>query len=835
MRNGQNLFNTKCFISKINVMLKKSIQIMLVLFILLSVQTYATQSDSYTDSLYVSINTKGINTSQKLDILYEIIYHHYLSNHYDEMKLVIDEANKLLESNKNPCLNNKFMLMEARHALAVKNKSLATSLANKVLSSSQKNECAEIEISTLLFQAVLLLRHEDADTCINKIMLARRLAISLGDKVLIARSHDIEGIYKLVKNNFNESRKLFLLAIKIFEEFEEHTKTSRAYYNIAYSYYLQSAYDSALIYNKMAIPFLERSRSDGLLVSAYNNIALIYQNQGKLNEAIETYFKGLKVADRMNSIKDRILILYNLGNCYYSLDAKDKAKDNFYFCLQQSEIYKDTFSIIYACNAIGNMALEDEEIDTAFKYIHKSYQLANIIDDHYSLMFGSTSLAALQIEKMNFDAAQKLLNISYDYAKESNNPDDFININIVQAELYAKQKNYKKSIALLKETYKNALSTNSQESARFVLMTLEEVYEESGDFGNALLYSKKVKNYQDSINSVSILANLVNVESQYEQEKVEEIRRLESKNAELERLSELRNTRFVAIIAIISAITLVIISFLFYSLSRSRKKRNSDLKEKNILIETHSEDLEKLVNKLQKITKDLDSSNKTKSKLLSIIGHDLRNPFNVIQGYISILTDDEIDSTERRLYYDRINNSSDQLMEMVENLLVWSNTQSKKISPKPLQTDITEIANNSIAVIQNNANLKNIQIIADYDKSNKTVILVDPEMLTRIVHNLLVNAIKFTNNEGKVYLGFKQENSKMKFWVKDTGIGMNPDDAAAIFEISTDFVKSGTAGEKGTGLGLSICHDFVKYHDGTIWAESEIGVGSSFIFELPIK
>lgn len=496
-------------------MLKKKVQIFLVLFLILNTHIFSIHSINFIDNLYNSLSEKGIKSSQKIDILYEIINYHYLSNQYDSMKSAIDEANSFLHQNSDSCLLNAFLLLEAKHAFAEKNNSKAISLANKILVSSQINHCPKTEISTLLFQAKLFLNHENTDISLNKIQIARKLAIAINDEVLIERTH--------------------------------------------------------------------------------------------------------------------------------------------------------------------------------------------------------------------------------------------------------------------------------------------------------------------------------NIESQYEQKKIELIRKLELENAELERRSELRKTRFVAIIAIICTITFIIISLLFYILSRNRKKNNQSLREKNKLIETHSDELEKLVIKLKNITSDLDLANKTKSKLLTIIGHDLRSPFNVIKGYISLLTENDIDPSEREIYYERINNASDQLMEMVDNLLIWTKTQSKKIIPNLTKTDITKIANQSVALLQNNANLKEIQIIADFDNKQSTTIKVDPEMLTRIIHNLLVNAIKFTNKNGQVHLGFIPEKSSMKFWVKDNGVGMNPEDAAAIFENSTDFVKSGTAGEKGTGLGLSICHDFVKYHKGAIWAESELGVGSSFIFTLPIS
>ena len=815
-------------------MLNRFKQLLFIVFIIVNNTSHSAQFVNHTDSLYGSLKRVRITNSQKLDIYYQIINYHYLSNQYAEMRLAIDEAFKLLEGSADSCNNNKFLLMEAHYASNQKDKSRAISLTDKILISSQLNNCTEVEISTLLFQSKLLLRDKDPEVFMNKIKLARQLSVEIRNDVLIARTYNMEGIRNLLNNNFAESRNLMFMAIPVFTKFNEYALAGKTYSDIAYSYYLQSLYDSALIYNNIAVPILEKGTSYGDLVTNYNNMALVYQNIGKLNEAIETYFEGLKVADYLNSSVDRTIISYNIGRCYYSLGMKDKALDNYKFCLNQAELNKDTFSIIYSSNAIGQMALENKEIDTAYKYITKSFDLANILDNTYTKMFNSSSMAALESEKGNFKSAQEYLNQSYGYAKELNNPEDLVNINMAQADIYAKQMKYSKAIALLQETYKNAININSYESAQYIRISLTEIYEKAGDLQNALIYSKKVKNYQDSTNTVSILANLVNIESQYEKEKTERIKQLEYEKAELKRISELKNTRLFALLLIISIIALIITSWLFYKLSKSRKKRNQDLTEKNILIQSHSNELNKMVEKLQSITTHLDIANKTKSKLISIIGHDLKNPFNIIQGYISILTESDLDPDERKSYYNRITAASDQLLEMVDSLVIWSKTQTDKIKFNPVSMSITNVSNQSILFLQNNAKLKNIEIVYEYDKNKEVIINADPDMLKRIIHNLLVNAIKFTAKDGKIFAGFDLKNSHLTYWIKDTGIGMDPKVASTIFEKSSEFIQNGTNGEKGTGLGLSICSEFIKYHEGSIWCESDLNKGTAFIFRIPI-
>ena len=827
--------NTSFNLDLLSVNLKKVKQLFLAFFVFLSMQAFSTQFTETTDSLYQSLKQGRLTTTKKLNILYDIINYHYLSNQYDEMKFAIEEAYKLLQGSRDSCLLNKFLLMEAKFASSQNNNSKAISLTDNILISSHANYCPEVEVSTLLFQSKLLLHAKDPEIFMNKVKLARQLSLKIKNEVLIARTYNMEGIWNLINNHYAESRKFFFVAVETFTKFKENAMAGKAYSDIADSYYSQSVYDSSIIYGNIAIPWLEKGNSYGDLGDCFNKLGNTYQYLGKLDKAIESYFDALKIADYLNSGIDRTKILYNLGNCYYNLDAKAKALENYYFCFEQAEQNFDTTSIIYSSNAIGNMALEQNNTDTAYKYIDKALSLAKIVDNTYAIMFCSTSMASVETERSNFILAEQYLKIAHKYADELNNPIDIINIDIARAILLAKEKKYNQSISLLQETYERTLQVNSFEIIRYILKTFADIYEKSGDTKNALFYFKKVEYYKDSIYSASMLTNLVNREIQYEKEKTEKIRQLEFEKAEIKRISELKSTRLYVLLLIISVIALIITVWLFYKLSKSRKKRNQDLTEKNILIQSHSNELNEMIEKLQSTTNNLEIANKTKSKLLSIIGHDLKNPFNVIQGYISILSDAELNLEQRKKYYRRIKKASDQLLDMVDSLVLWSKTQTNKIQFNPVKTSITEISNQSISFLQNNAKLKNIQIIYDYDKNQNIIATVDPDMLKRVIHNLLINAIKFTEEEGKIFIGFDLKDSYLTYWVKDTGIGMNQKVAANIFGNSSEFVQDGTNGEKGTGLGLSICSEFIRYHQGKIWAESKPNQGASFIFKIPVE
>ena len=238
---------------------------------------------------------------------------------------------------------------------------------------------------------------------------------------------------------------------------------------------------------------------------------------------------------------------------------------------------------------------------------------------------------------------------------------------------------------------------------------------------------------------------------------------------------------------------------------------------------------------LQKSTNNLIKLNETKDKFISIISHDLRTPFSSILGFTDlILNDKTLTGEERNQYVRYIQESSNAMLSLVNSILDWTRLQTGRIRFEPQRINASELISKSIRALAGTAFHKNITI-------NSTVpddifIYVDPDLITQVFNNLISNAIKFTGETGSITISAKP-SSHLRFYefsVKDTGIGIKPEDQAKLFGIDNKFTTEGTAGEKGTGLGLSLVKEIIDKHEGTIKVESEYENGSDFIFTLPI-
>lgn len=265
-----------------------------------------------------------------------------------------------------------------------------------------------------------------------------------------------------------------------------------------------------------------------------------------------------------------------------------------------------------------------------------------------------------------------------------------------------------------------------------------------------------------------------------------------------------------------------------------QRLRHSNILEEKLTQRSYELKLEK--ENIEKQKRNLEELNATKDKFFSIIAHDLKNPFNSVIGLSELLLYryDSYDDAKIKEFIQQIHTFSSNAYNLLDNLLQWARSQTGRLKHKPDDLHMEAIIRESINLLQDTADKKNIKLTSDVN--NSIHCYADPNMVKTIIRNLLSNAIKFTNENGKVYLtAEKEQGNKIKFSVVDNGVGIPADKVDHIFDLTRHYSSEGTNSEKGTGLGLILCKEFVEKNGGEIWVESEEGEGSSFNFTLPEK
>lgn len=238
---------------------------------------------------------------------------------------------------------------------------------------------------------------------------------------------------------------------------------------------------------------------------------------------------------------------------------------------------------------------------------------------------------------------------------------------------------------------------------------------------------------------------------------------------------------------------------------------------------------------IKRKNEELQKLNSEKDKFFSIIVHDLKSPFNSILYFSNLLVEQmrEKDYNGIEEYADFVQISSQRAMDLLMNLTEWSLSQTGRMEFRPEHFEIGELINRVALLLSDAAMQKSILISKDLLPN--TIVNADKNMVSTVLRNLISNAIKFTNNNGKIIISTKVQHDELSVSVCDNGVGMTKDRIEKIFRIEENSSTPGTQNETGTGLGLILCKEFVEKHGGRISVKSEIGKGSIFSFTIPYK
>ncbi len=535
------------------------------------------------------------------------------------------------------------------------------------------------------------------------------------------------------------------------------------------SHFLKGRLDSAAYYMFMLLDLAYEANDLGMQADVMIDIGQTYDKIGLHSLAYDYFWQSHNIRLKTGNAERLSITFINLAYHYYLRDQLDSA---LYF-YDKTEIILDTIPLTYTkpflFNELGGVYFKQGKVELAREYIQKAINLNIHLNNNWDLSFNYIMMANIEMAERNINKAEEYANLALKTSKESN-------ISIENDLIYK---------------------------------ILSDVKKEQGLFEKALEYIDKSYSYSDSLdqalNDQKILAL-----DQYKREKENEISKLKLTNENLEQESRLRiQTLITAGALLILAITIVQLLLLF--------RQNKKLKSARMVIEDQNADL-----------KDL---NQIKSKLFSIITHDIRNPLSNINGMLKLAKDGQITREEFNTYAGSLLDQTDKLNKLSETLINWSKSQQKGLTANLESIDLDTIIVQSISYVKYMADSKDISI--EYKHKQVEKVKADPNMLMLIFNNLLTNAIKFTPQKGKVLIEISELDKYIEVQVKDTGIGINSDLLENIKEGNIE-TQIGTDKEKGSGVGLLLTLDLIAFNGGKLWAENNEDGGSSFYVSFPI-
>jgi len=569
------------------------------------------------------------------------------------------------------------------------------------------------------------------------------------------------------------------------------------------------------VYSQMALDLSEKLKYKEGKVMALIILGRNNHYQGNYSEAIRYFIDVEKLIEENKSIDKKYLIhnYLSLGETFRALEDYNTALD---YLKKAEEISLSLNNKKALANIINRQAaiyfeLFVKKIDTSYgkfipEYVNNSLVLLDSLKDNNLIINNYNILGSYYAEIKEFQNALKYYNYSLkfikDYPEYPDRPNVLNNISAV----YLFLKDYDNSLKYAYESYNISLAKGIKIYTLESAHLLYQNYEKLKDYESAFKYSLVYCNIYNELYGVKNFSNIATLKYKYEMEK--------QKQEERERKNK------YMIIAISGMIIIIFVAASISYTFRKEKKNYKILAENNEIIKKQKAQLEE--------------ANVTKDKFLSILSHDLRNPFNAILGFSEILKTeyDSLTDTEKREYIEYINHSANNVFKLIDKVLQWSRLQDGRFDFTPEKVSIKEVINNVIELFIYNANRKEINLTTDI--KDDFYIFVNKNIIEIILRNLVDNAIKFTNQNGNVLITYEIKNNFADISVIDDGIGMTQEEINNIFKIDKKIKKTGTKSEEGTGLGLIICKEMIEKSGGELKIFSNEGKGSKFVLSIPI-
>jgi signal transduction histidine kinase len=283
--------------------------------------------------------------------------------------------------------------------------------------------------------------------------------------------------------------------------------------------------------------------------------------------------------------------------------------------------------------------------------------------------------------------------------------------------------------------------------------------------------------------------------------------------------------KFITLITGVLVLIIIVYRWMPADLKQKRALRKLIEEKNKMLIDQNAE--------LIKAKERAEESDKLKTEFLNNMSHEIRTPMNGIVGFSKLLNNPSLSTKKQQYYTQIIENSSDQLLQVINDILEISSLGTKQVMVEETEFNLNELFAEVYSIHKIKTDEKNIEIkIVKGLPDSKSLVRLDKMKILKVLNNLIENAIKFTS-EGFVEFGYQVVDENLMIHVKDTGIGVSTENFDKIFGRFAQEEKNTSKNYGGLGLGLSIAKENAELINGSISLESEKGKGTTFYFKIP--
>ncbi len=551
--------------------------------------------------------------------------------------------------------------------------------------------------------------------------------------------------------------------------------------NIGTVYHNLANYARAMQYYRQSLEtYLEIADKRGE-ANAYINIGNNYYALGDYANALDYQLKALKGYESINDEQGKSLAYSGLALIYEQLGEYQKAIQNYQNCLEFEKKSGNQWSLAITLNNLGNVYDAMSDYSRALECYQESLCIKRQLLDRQGIAHTLNNIAELYIKQKRYTDAMNALNESLDLLESIGDKNGQALGLMAAAKLFSEKEfelfNLDKAIEYLHRSVQIALEIKAKAVLANAYQALSELCEQKGDATRALYYYKCFHNIEREIRSEENEKRIQSLSIAYEAEQAK-------KEAELHRLQ-----------------------------SEKYRLENFELAE----------------------------ANRFKTELLAIAAHDLKNPLQSIMGFAQLIEERKEDSTAIESFAKIIQNSSQRMLSLINNLLEDAKAEMTTFELKPETLNLTNLIWQMLERQFNTQAQQKSQTIF-FESDGDILLKADRERLKQVFENLIGNAIKYSPKGKSIWIELRKQprtnqatNETVLVSVKDEGQGLTEEDKSKLFGKFQRLSAKPTGGEGSTGLGLAITKQLVEKHNGRIWAESEgKDKGATFFVELPM-
>jgi two-component system, sensor histidine kinase and response regulator len=574
--------------------------------------------------------------------------------------------------------------------------------------------------------------------------------------------------------------------------------------------------DSAIYHQNLGLQLFEELNDSAFVVYSLINRSNTHRRKGSFEPAIEGFFHALDIATSTNNIDALITINGDMGLLYFEMGDYDTANNHLLSSLQlrKKEGKMQDISSLY--NSMANVFKRSGQPDSALHYYQLSIEDFKTKNNDFAVgsLYSNIGLLLSEIDRME----EAALNFEYAlfYMEKAGPNPNYINVLNAYSGFLIRMGRPVEALSYAIKALGMASESSSLKGQLNAYFKIAEAEEKRGAYKEAYNALNTAFDLNDSIFTETLAQSAKESELKFETAQKE-------KELEVSKVRIDQQKKRITYILILTGILVILTVFLIFAIIRQKRLTQTVNNQKLELIQ-------KAV-LLEKTNADLNQLNTLKTKLFSIISHDLRAPINNIKTIVELLKTESVGEVMEPEILNHLEGSVEMSTDMINKLLQWAKIQMSGFKPNFIRLSLKETVGEAIENLKEQYNQKNITLEIDIDPEIQ--LISDPDILRIVVYNLTQNAIKFTYIGGLIQIKGQSETDMVLLSIADNGMGMRQEVAEKLRQHKDHITTYGTANEKGAGLGLTICRELLTLSGGSFDFESTPGKGTTFNVSLP--